>query len=382
MKKVAIVTLYHNNYNFGGQLQAYAMQKVISEYNLLCEVVDYIPNNKFTKIKNLSSKDFIIRFFSKLQMKIFLMKNPTLKTAFNEKLTLFRSFMNLIHHSREIKNEDIQSIAAMYDYWITGSDQVWTPSIFNGAPLYLLEGIDGKKISYAASSKNAIYSKSQMCTLKAALKSFSAISVREKGLEKTISCIAEKTVTTVLDPTLLLTHDEWDKIAVFPKIRDRYAFVYLIHHSDKVRKKIYSYCKKHKLKMIIVPHSQGWYKAADEKYYDVQATAIGPAEWIGYIKNADIIFTDSFHGTAFSVNYHKNFISFEDITGNQNKNNGLRKYSFLKLLGLLERCVPYTHDLNYSFVMNAIDYEQVELRLNLMRKESRKFLEDALDIKR
>ena len=263
----------------------------------------------------------------------------------------------------------------------TGSDQVWNPEAFTGSPLYLLKSVKGKKISYAASSLNAEYTKEQAAELHHALESFTAISVREKGLEKVISNISGKTVVTVLDPTLLLTSDEWNKIAVKPTVKEKYAFVYLVHISDEVRKSIYNYCKKHKLKMIIVPHAQGWYKSADEKYYDVQAAAIGPAEWIGYIKNAEIVFTDSFHGTIFSVNYHKEFISFENVTGNSRIDNSLRKYSILKQLGLSARCVPYSYDLNSGILSSEIDYSQVDNKLNVLRENSRNFLETALEIK-
>lgn len=381
MKRVGIVTLYHNNNNFGGQLQAYALQKVVSSYGVDCVVIDYNSKNKYKKIKVLSFKTIASRFYHKFQMKYHQHLNSRIKTDFCRKGVLFRSFMEKIPHTKEIHNEDISAITSDYDYWITGSDQIWNPEIFIGSPLYLLKCVNGKKISYAASSLNAKYTNEQAHELRSALDSFSAISVREKGLETAISKISGESVLTVLDPTLLIASDEWNEIAVYPLMKEQYAFVYLVHISDEARANIYSYCKKHHLKMIIVPHVQGWYKSADEKYYDIQAAAIGPAEWIGYIKNAEIVFTDSFHGTIFSINYHKQFISFENITGDAYSDNSLRKYSILKQLGLLKRCVPYSFNLENTVTTEKIEYEQVDAILDKLRKKSRNFLETALEIK-
>lgn len=381
MKRAAIVTLYHNNNNFGGQLQAYALQKVVSSYGVDCVVINYNSQNKYKKMKALSYKTIASRFYHKFQMKFYQQMNPRIKTDFCRKGVLFRAFMEKIPHTQEIHNDNISTIASDYDFWITGSDQVWNPEIFIGSPLYLLNGVNGKKISYAASSLNAKYTNEQAQELRSALDSFSAISVREKGLERAIAHISNKSVSTVLDPTLLLTSDKWNEIAVSPLMKERYAFVYLVHISDEARANIYSYCKKHHLKMIIVPHAQGWYKSADEKYYDIQAAAIGPAEWIGYIKNAEIVFTDSFHGTIFSINYHKQFISFENITGDTHSDNSLRKYSILKQLGLSNRCVPYSFNLENIVTTEIIEYEQVDAILEKLRKKSMDFLETALEIK-
>ena len=380
MNTAAIVTIYHTNYNFGGQLQAYALQRVVASYGIQCKVVDYYSRNKYKKMKALSVSTISSRFFHKLQMKVYLIFNPRMKAEFSKKKALFRQFMNDIPHTGEVNNDGIASVASAYDYWIVGSDQVWNPEGFTGSPLNLLRGVNGKKISYAASSLNAKYTPEQADVLRDSLDSFSDISVREIGLEKAIRQITGKPVYTVLDPTLLLNANEWDKFAVEPELKEKYAFVYLIHFSDEVRRNIYDYCKKVGLKMVIVPHAQGWFKSADEKYFDVQATAIGPAEWIGYIKNAEIVFTDSYHGTIFSVNFHKKFLSFEKLSGDAEKDSGLRKYSILSQLGLSDRCVPYSYCLDTAMLAEDIDYATTDFRLDELRRESIGFLSKALDI--
>lgn len=379
MKKAAIVTLFHNNYNFGGQLQAYALQKVVSDLGLKTEVIDYDSQNKIKKMKALSLYTIISRFYHKLQMKFHLSLNRELKNGFEKKKVLFDRFMEKIPHSKTYTNETINRIYNSYDFWIVGSDQVWNPEAFTGGSLYLLEGVFGVKLSYAASSLNAHYTIEQAKLIKHCLQDFAAISAREYGLTNMLSKITKHSVKTVLDPTLLLNYTEWDKIAVKPDIDKKYAFVYLVHISNEVRKNIHAYCKKNDLTMIIVPHSQGWYKSADEKYYDIQALAIGPREWIGYIKYAEIVFTDSFHGTVFSVNYHKKFLSFENLTGNKKKDVGLRKYSFLKSISLETRCVSYSYNLERDFTNSEIDYFEPDSLLEKYRLESVDYLKRALE---
>lgn len=379
MKKAAIITLYHKNYNFGGQLQAYALQKVVSDLGLMVEVIDYDSQNKIKKIKALSPYTIISRFYHKLQMKFHLSLKRELKNGFAKKKVLFDRFMEKIPHSKTYTNDTINTIYNSYDFWIVGSDQVWNPEAFTGASLYLLEGVCGVKMSYAASSLNARYTIEEAKLIKHCLQDFVAISARELGLTNTLSKITERSIKTVLDPTLLLKYNEWDKIAVKPDIDKKYAFVYLVHISDEVRKNIYTYCKKNNLTMIIVPHSQGWYKSADEKYYDIQALAIGPQEWIGYIKYAEIVFTDSFHGTVFSVNYHKRFLSFENLTGDEKKDVGFRKYSFLKSISLETRCVSYSYNLERDFTNVEIDYLIPDSLLEKYRLESVDYLKRALE---
>ena len=368
------------NYNFGGQLQAYALQNYVSRLGFECEMISYNSKSRYKKIKYLPPKIVFSRFFHKFQMKYHTIFNPQLRKSFEKKAHLFMCFMKGIPHTSEIHNDDIEKISSLYDYWITGSDQVWNPEMFIGSPLNLLKNVKGKKISYAASSNDAKYTTEQANEIKSSLESFSAISVREKGLEKAISLITKQSVSTVLDPTLLIGQNEWNKIAITPKEEKKYAFVYLIHVSDDVRRNIYEFCHRNGLTMIIVPHTQGWYKSADEKYYDKQAAAIGPAEWVGYIKNAEIVLTDSFHGTIFSIIYHKQFLSFENITGDPHKDDGLRKYSILNQLGISNRCVSYSFDLNNDLTFSPIVYEQVDEKLNTLREKSCIFLKNALDI--
>lgn len=383
MKKAAIVTLYHNNYNFGGQLQAYALQRTVEllgDGDIECSVIDYAPENKYKRLRVLSCKTILQRFIKKTQMKYHKIKNKEFMLGFDKKTKLFDEFMQLVRHTEEYTNDTICKISDTYDYWITGSDQVWNPETYIGAPLYFLKGMRGIKIAYAASSLLE-YNSVQEKEIYDALEDFAAVSVRECGYARTISHIINCDVDVVLDPTLLLCAKDWNQISVEPSIQERYAFVYLINASDKERKNVYFACKRHGLRVVIVPHAQGWYHCADDKYYDIRAAAIGPREWIGYIKNAEIVITDSFHGTIFSVNYHKRFLSFDNITGNEQADIGLRKYSILNMLGLSERCVPYGFNPEQPCVFEDIDYTEADRKLQSYRESSLQFLKDALQVR-
>lgn len=380
MKRVAIITLYHKNYNFGGQLQAYALHNIISSYDFECQVVDLAPANKMRKIRIIGLRKTFTRFCDKVKLKFYCAIDRSMKAGMQKKIELFDKFMSEIPHTAEYNDSNIYMIEKDYDYWITGSDQVWNPEAFCLNQVYLLRGIThGIKISYAASHWDAQYTVAQKKLLRNCLRDFAALSAREEALAEIISECIHKPVATVLDPTLLLSSKQWDEIVVLPNVTQKYAFVYLIHPCNRTKKNIYRYCQDHNLKMVIVPHAQGWYKSADEKYYDIQAAAIGPREWIGYIKNAEIVFTDSFHGTVFSVIYHKKFWSFENLTGNEKNNSHFRKYSFLKKLVLDYRCVPYSFDLNQDFTDEPILYGNADKSLNLLKNYSMKYLNSALE---
>ena len=213
---------------------------------------------------------------------------------------------------------------------------------------------------------------------------FKAVSVREEGIRNILMTYNNRVqIETVLDPTMLYCAKTWDEMEIDPNsVNKKYAFVYLIHHSNQTKKNIYNYCKNNDLSMVLVAHAQGWYKKADEAYYDIQVIEFGPREWIGYIKRAEVIFTDSFHGTIYSILYQKQFWSFEKMDKNISNEMllVLRKYNLLKKLSLLDRCVDYSYipsNLNDDI---EIDYTKVNSLLEIERDRSITFLRNALDL--
>ena len=133
------------------------------------------------------------------------------------------------------------------------------------------------------------------------LNDFSALNVREKSASVLLERVLNKKVVVGLDPTLLLEKDDWDKIAIEPKVKD-YIFVYQLSPSRYMTDIIKKLKQKTGLKVVAVPFVMGTVNA----YCDMTA---GPSEWIGYIKNADYVVTDSFHATVFSIIYKKKLYS-------------------------------------------------------------------------
>ena len=377
--KTAIVTLYHNNHNFGGQLQAFALQNKIRELGYDCEVIDLDVQDKYRKIKTLGIRKTVSRMCSKIAYRVQMRLHPQLHAGLALRRERFQAFMERIPHTEPLGKHEITERAASYDIWVTGSDQVFNPENFMQSSAYLLDHVQGKtKVAYAVSSLNGKYRKSEKAILKDSLASFTAISAREKPLAETLSEIAGREVATVLDPTLLYPSSFYDTIAQDPPTEEPYAFVYLIHPCDALKKRLYLWCRANGLKMVIVPHAQGWYKSADEKYYDEQALGIGPEEWIGYLKNASVVFTDSFHGTLFSVNYHKIFWSFDKVDPSAEEARRLRSFGFLSQVGLYSRALSYETDLAGRDLLAPPSYEQADECLDELRTASERYLKESL----
>lgn len=256
--------------------------------------------------------------------------------------------------------------------------QVWNPALWKGT-LFLDFVPEGKKcISYAASMGVDHLSDQEERYLQKQLERFSSISVREIGANILLSDLLNREITTVLDPTLLFSSEFWDTVAASPEITEPYVFVYMIFDDALTKKNIYEFCKRMGLRMVSIPHTQGRFKAEDERYSDILAYDIGPREWIGYIRHAKYIFVDSFHGTAFSVLYHKNFWCFECEPAIESPVGCLRMESLLVQLGLQERIIrPRTFFPDLQ-LCQKIDYTEIQIRLELLRKKSESYLRNAL----
>lgn len=181
MKKVGITTLYHKTINYGGALQAYALQKKIEEFGCECTVIDCYSTagkNKYERFKALGLKRSIQVFGMKTVYKVGIKLDQKMRDGMNERHKLFSEFLNDIPHTEPVDIKNIYDLQDKFDICVTGSDQVWHPGIWNDA--YLLR-FARKKVSYAASVGATEFTNDQAEELSEALRGYSAISVREKG---------------------------------------------------------------------------------------------------------------------------------------------------------------------------------------------------------
>lgn len=354
-KRIGILTV-HSNANPGSMLQAYALQtsitKILNE-RCNCEIINYMIPNLFwgrSQGSILPIRILIWLYFKYANKKYLEFGNKYLK----------------LYPSKRIKPKKLSNYSNLYDAVIVGSDQIWNTRA--GAywdPNYLLDWVDKKtlKISYAASFGTDELENEWYDRFKKALLSFHALSVRENNGVHIINCLIKNKVEWVLDPTLLLDKNYWSKIAIRPK-ETNYIFVYCINRSRKTEQLIREMSAK--TGMEIVQCTVGL-KSLLSGVKTIRF--ISPEEWMGYMLYSNYAVVSSFHGTAFAINFNKQFIV---DTGDYR---GSRMKSILKLFALEDRII--TQDMQIDTI-KTIDFVPVNEKLQKEREKSISYLKTAL----
>ncbi len=354
--KIGILT-YHNTRNCGAVLQAYALCKKLCDLGLDNEIIDYRCEKieQAYKIKKLNqikgAKEFIKWFLTIRNDK----KSQKKFDAFKSK------YLNL---SMPYYKDTIQSANKIYNSFITGSDQVWNFKLNGDDFTYLLDFADNEKSknSYAASMGSDIIDKKNQEHFKKSILSFDKISVRENLLREYVQSITKNEAHLVLDPTLLLNENDYNFESKI-NIKDKYIFVYTIAPTPHIESCAKALSKQTGYKII-------WgHMSHRKKKGVVNKTDISPDEFINYIKNAQFVFTSSFHGMALSCVLKKQF--FYDLDVSKNNNNS-RLETLAKTLNLTSRELK---DNNFNITdFCDIDYTSLNKTLKAEQDKSIDFL--------
>lgn len=304
--KIALITI-HRTVNYGAVLQAYATKEVLSQYGEV-SMIDY--DNRF-----LAHHIDLLRFeptvHGALKLAHDLLRLPYRISA----IAKFRHFihMNFNLTPRLTAEELMDGKAGVFDVYVCGSDQIWNPEIVSADktidPIFFLAFApkEAKKLSYASSIGHHHYTDEEKRQVKELLKDFAMITTRESdGVKKLSEILPGKEIHHVLDPTLLLSKEEWLK-ALDIKLKEpkeKYILVYSVPRTMLIRKAVEYYSKKLGLKVV----------AIDQMLFpltkvDKHVRTAGPKEFVQLFANAEFVITDSFHGTCFAVNFGKPFVS-------------------------------------------------------------------------
>lgn len=372
--KAGIITV-HNSPNYGACLQAYALWKYVSQ-SVDCEIIDlyrpyqkdYIPSARFRPMRDNAQP---VR--TKIKRLIKKVLNYTPKYFSTEAKVKFDEFNSQIKLSKTYKGiDELYSNPPQYDLYISGSDQLWNPTQpYCMEPYFLtFTPLTAKKISYATSIGISELKDNEKELFKEWLSSYEAISVRERQAKRLLeSFMNRKDIVQVTDPTFLLDVDEWKRMAVYPDIRKSYILLFILSFSEPLVQYALKLGKESGLRLVVVNQLQS---LCMEGSYD-SVTDAGPKEFLGYIANADMVMTDSFHGTVFSIIMGaKNFYTYI-APGNKR---GSRITDLLETFGLQDHLLPTELDKSYDeLAQNGIDRSE---ELDVIRKvqtEGRNFLE-------
>jgi len=353
--KIGILT-YHRSHNYGALLQAIALREVLMREGHQVTFIDYWPA------------------YHRHMYALFSFHRMMSRKGFKGKLDYLRSCIKNYTYRKERKNkyecfiaEYIEpytsSVDEAYDVIVHGSDQIWRkqPELGTYNPVYFgKHNIKAsKKISYAASMGILAKSNAEKSLLKNYIQCLDAVSVRESGLKDLIKDFGRNDVRQDLDPTLLLPADFWiNKFKLKVRTEEHYALYYKIQDAFDI-KELKTFAKSKGLKLKVI-HSKALGKNTDEN-----VTTAGPKAFLELMYGADMVFTSSFHGLAFSLIFHKPFLaSFVKNAG--------RAASILQSLGM-EDCLVNPKSKLVNVDAN-IDCSQIDNTLLPMRNDSIEFL--------
>ena len=356
MKEIGIITINDNN-NYGNRLQNYAVQTILLRTGLNC-----------TTIKNYSVLNNKDQYIMSTYKKIIKIKLKKIKCFFksNERKKCFLKFNKNILYSRDYLGNS--KMLDRYEWLCVGSDQVWNPTFGRLSEFDLAYfNHSSKKFSFSASfGINELPEQYKEKTVNA-LKDFKAISVREEAGKKIVEELTgRKDVQVLVDPTMLLTTDEWDKVAKKPEQlkTDKYILNYFLGELSETRKKeIDRIARENNCEVInILDKNSTFYQT-------------GPSEFLYLEKNAFLICTDSFHSSVFAILYNRPFIVFD------------REDSLVSMNSRIETLINKFNLKNRKFTGRITeenlkhDYTEAYEILEKERKKSDDFLRKALDIK-
>lgn len=289
VKKLGIVTITNNqNGNYGNTLQNYAVQQVLKKLGYESETIrnlKYIEQRRYKLLHSVKLRLFK-DYRSKRNLKFEVFKQKHIKES--------KQYIGRGH-------EDYKLLNQTYYKFICGSDQIWNPNYRLNDNLYytLLDfASPEKRIAYAASIGIDKLPEKVEEQYKNALSKFNSISVREESAADIVENLIGKRPVVLIDPTMMLSAEEWGKLAqpVTRLINSRFILKYCLGDTDELIENVCSKIKGHYAIQETVDLND---KGAVEVY--------GPAEFIWLIANAEHIITDSFHGTVFSVLFNKQF---------------------------------------------------------------------------
>ena len=368
MKKIGIIT-YHNPCNYGATLQSLATVKYLKKKNFDVSVINYVPSSRknFGKLKDTINtingnvlKKIIIGFIKNL-------------SYIKMRKTFDKYSVGLLPLTKEYKNdEELISNPPVADIYCTGSDQVWNNYYTKKfeKPFFLDFVPNGKPcFSFAASFGKSSFNDGEKKELKELLKKYEFISVRETDGLGVLNEIGIENAFQILDPTLMLDFGEWDKIVSNNIKESDYVLVYQLHGDSKTYEIAKKFAKDNNLKIIKINTMYHHYKIGSK---NIMLPTL--EKFLGYIKNAKYVFTDSFHGVAFSLMFNR----LMGVTLPHNFSNRITS-----LLNQIDgnSFIIDNYDDWYKGI-NNIDINKIQLNLVKLQSVKTKIIDEYLNKKR
>lgn len=388
-KKTAIVSCYFQP-NYGSMLQALATQMALDRLGIDNETICIDGLNREIRLAKMRyfakaslTSDILL---SKAGMAMARMRRKVLKGSYaqmmQERLQAFSDFENRWFRMSECygsRAELTKACADKYSAVLVGSDQLWLPANI-AADYYTLSFVPDSvnTISYATSFGQAQLPRDSERAAMRFLPGIRHISVREKSGQKIVARLTGRRVPVVADPTLLFDGKEWmDVQKEKPLIEGDYIFCYFLGNNPQHRKFASRLAEKTGCRIVALPHIDE-YVRSDEGYADETPWAVGPGDFLNLVRNAQWVLTDSYHCTAFSMQYERMFFTFRRYHRKTRQSTNSRLDTLLEQCGISERLLTGEEEISACTEL-SIDFADVRKRIERLRKYSWKYLESALE---
>lgn len=369
--KIKTITC-HNVYNYGASLQSYALMSFLEHKGHDVEIIDYMPeyirrNLSLWAIGPRWNKNIFVR----LAFYCYVVPIRLLQFQSRKK---FDDFSRRYYHlTRRYESfDELKRDCPIADVYFCGSDQIWNPEIQNGLdPAFYIDFAPSDSImaSYAASFSVSHINDEYRPFIKSLIEHLDFISVRElTGVSIIESLGVTKQVFHVVDPVFLLESSQWFKMTYQPTYSN-YILVYDQEDSADIKSIAKSIAKT--TNKIIVAFKDLYPRG----YADIQIKYAGPIDFISLIAHSDVVITNSFHCSAFSIIFEKDFY----VVPRTHQKVNSRMVDLLRILGIEGHIIHHYEDI--ASAVN-IDYKQAHARLNSLRTESENYIDQVLSYKK
>lgn len=346
----------HAPSNYGSLLQSIATITILERLGHTCEIIDYIRDDEHGLKAVTTSLNGKQGWNGNPLKKLayIALRYPEEKKAELKFSRMRKKYLKLTGRCRT--HEDLRLLDA--DVFMTGSDQVWGPTL-NGQydEAYFLSFVTGKpRTAYAASFGRTDFTPQILAEYKKLLSTYLGIAVRENSAVDLLTQMGISCAGQVLDPTLLLTGEEWSK-RIKRNMEGKYVLVYQLHNNPVLTDYALRFARHTGLPLYRISPTFHQIRRGGKFVYLPDLD-----EFLSYIKNCTYFLTDSFHGTAFALNFNKQFIEILP-----NNKTGSRNQSILQLTGLTDRILTDFND--FSMADKVIEYTSVN---NILAKERQK----------
>lgn len=381
--KIGLCLKYEAN-NYGSKLQALATLRCFEELGHECHVIHYGKKGwkfKFAAVSKIFDATFRQDKLEAYKRKQLYKRNPDIRDCVAKRLKEFKKYDVTYFDKYEIYGatySDIREISMNMDAVVTCSDQLWSPAGLSTNFYNLMFVPDSvRKVSFASSFGVSQIPASQIKKTREYINRIEYVSCRENSGAKIVKQITGRDVPVLMDPVFAYDIDGWRKLVPEEIIYDEpYVLCYLLGDNEEHRRIVECFAKEKGLKIVAIKYLD-CFIPYDRTFGDICPFDVDPSKMLNMIRGAKYVFTDSFHGTAFSAICHKPFGVFNRYEENSASSKNSRIDSVCENLNLSSRRL-YTNSDVMHVMDSTIDWEDVQNRMNLYKNKMREYIKEAL----